>query len=197
MIKDSKLPEEFLSFVNWFINSYLYALKDQEARNICNKIIASEKESAEIYLEIREIHENITEGEGKLSRLMSCIERAEKNINDLNTCSSDELDDIRKSCEKIENTVKKSSMPDSFLGESNGPSILVESLFIQNSTELRFEDIADVGESKALISMEDMESSLPIESNNQSSRIFPPKVRKNSKKKRCCGLGWVIYINHN
>ena len=189
MSKDSRLPEEFLSFVNWFMNCYLYAIKDQENRLVCQKVISTEKEAADIYIEIREITESIAEGETKLSKLKICIDKAEKNINDLNFCDSENMEEIRKSCEKVENTVKKSSMPDSFFGETNGPSILVESLFIQNGSEIRFDDILEASESKALISMEDMESSIPKEQNNKPARIFTPNLKKNSKKKRCCGFG--------
>ena len=189
VIKDSKFPEDFLSLANWFLSCYMYSLKDLEARNICQKIINLEKESAELYLEIREIDESITEGEGKLEKLISCIEKAEKNIEGLKSCTLEELDEIRRSCEKIESTVKKSSMPESLFGEANGPSILVESLFIQNTSELKFDDPVDLSESKALISMEDMESSFPKESSHQPTRIFPPKIKKSSKKKRCCGFG--------
>jgi hypothetical protein len=188
MIKDSKLPEEFLSFVNWFLNCYLFAIKDQECRSLSHKIITLQKEAASIYLEIKEITESIADGENKLSKLMSCIEKAEKNINELSTCNEDSIDDIKKNCEKVENTVKKSSLPDSFLGDSQAASILVESLFIQNGAEFKFEEIAEIPESKALISMEDMESAGPKESNPQPTRILPPKIKKSSKKKRCCGF---------
>jgi hypothetical protein len=189
MVKDSKLPEEFLLCISWFVNAYLFITKDQEARSLCTKIVNLQREAAGAYLEIKEIVENIDEGENKLSKLKVCIERAEKNIHDLTTCSGEEFDDVRRSCEKIENTVKKSSFPESFVGESNTPSILVESLFMQNCTEIRFEEVPDLSESKALISMEDMELSLPKESSSQPARIFTPNIKKNSKKKRCCGFG--------
>lgn len=189
VIRDSKFPEEFLTIATWFYNCFLYSVKDLEGRNICQKVIHTEKEAAEVYLEIKELAESIAEGEQQLEKLINCIEKAEKNIEGLNDCTAEELQEIKKSCEKIENTVKKSSLPDSFFGDVNGPSILVESLFIQNTSEVKFDEPADLSESKALISMEDMESSFPKETSHQPARIFPPKLKKNSKKKRCCGFG--------
>jgi membrane-associated HD superfamily phosphohydrolase len=187
--KDTRLSEEVLFFANWFINCYQYTVKDYEAKQMSQKIISTEKESTQIYLEIKDLNESIMEGEAKLSKLMSCIEKAEKNIIDLNSCSENRIDEIRKNCEKVENTIKKSSIPDSFFGEANGPSILVESLFIQNGSELKFDEDNECSQSKALISMEDMEKSHPKELDNQLPRIFPPKIKKKSNKKRCCGFG--------
>lgn len=190
IIKDSKLPEEFLTFASWFLNSFLYTQKDQESRVLCNKIIQMEKDAAKTYLEIKEISENIQDCEVKLEKLLNCIEKAEKNIFDLGNCGDEEFEGVRKNCEKIENTVKKSSIPDSMTGESNGPSILVESLFIQNNGSFNFEDLIEKSEPKALISMEDMESSIPKESAHPIARIFPQRPRKGSRsKKRCCGFG--------
>lgn len=190
IIRDSKLPEEFLTFASWFLNSFLFTQKDQESKTLCNKIINIEKEAAKTYLEIKEITENIQDCENKLEKLMGCIEKAEKNISDLGNCDDSELEGIKRSCEKIESTVKKSSIPDGLTGESNAPSILVEGLFLQNSSSFNFEELIEKSESKALISMEDMESSIPKECAHPIARIFPQKPRKNSRsKKRCCGFG--------
>ena len=79
-VKDSKLPEEFINYASWFMNSYLFTLKEQEAKSVCAKIISNQKESARIYMEIKEINENIREREVKLEKLLSQIEKAEKNL---------------------------------------------------------------------------------------------------------------------
>ena len=189
-LKDSKLPEEFLNFAGWFMNSYLFALKEQESRSVCSKIVSNQKEAARVYMEIKDIRENIIEREVKLEKLLSQIEKADKNINALGISSDDDLESIRKNCEKVENAVKKISIPESMTGESNAPSILVESLFIQNSKIFNFDDLIDrSSESRALISMEDMESSIPKEAYKPIAKIVPEKRRRSSKKKRCCGFG--------
>ena len=189
-IKDSKLPEEFINYASWFMNSYLFTLKEQEARVVCAKIISSQKESARIYMEMKDISENIREREVKLEKLLSQIEKAEKNVDALGFCSDENLKSIRRNCEKVESAVKKISIPDSMTGESNAPSILVESLFIQNTNSFNFDDLIEKSsESKALISMEDMESTIPKEANNPIAKIIPSKPRRSSKKKRCCGFG--------
>lgn len=188
-VKDSKLPEDFLVFASWFLNSYLFTVKDQESRSISSKILSVQKEAARIYLEIKEINENIREREVILEKLLNHIEKAEKNITALGL-ANDDLGSIKKNCEKVENAVKKISIPDSLTGESNAPSILVESLFIQNTNSFNFDDLIErSSESKALISMEDMESSIPKEAPNPIARVVPSKPRRSSKKKRCCGFG--------
>ena len=188
-VKDSKLPEEFINYASWFMNSYLFTLKEQEAKSVCAKIISNQKESARIYMEIKEINENIRDREVKLEKLLSQIEKAEKNVDALGSCSDEDLGSIRRNCGKVESAVRKISIPDSMTGESNAPSILVESLFIQNTNSFNFDDLIEKSsESKALISMEDMESTIPKEANVPIPRVIPSKPRRSSKKKRCCGF---------
>ena len=203
MVRDSKIQEEFLPLCKWLLEAYDLVCFEKQVVNTSNKLHSLVREQTEIWLEIKDLTQNIEDTQVKLSRLMGCIEEAESNIEDLkNTDTNDEkeVQEVKDKCEKANCLARKSINIDQILSnfaeglnthwkeKEQGSSILVESLFTSNGFEPELkEGPKETPKQETNPRTDSPALSMEITMQSPRHQIRPSKPKKVSKRK-CCGF---------
>lgn len=102
LLENSSLPEELQPIVQWLLLSVQSVQQEHAALAISLKLPLLANEKNEFYTQTKELEENIRELEGKLERLLECIEAAERNIRRLKEDpSTDEIEETEHHCKEV------------------------------------------------------------------------------------------------
>lgn len=102
VLENSSLAEELQPLVQWLLLAVRSVQQEHSALAISLKLPLLANEKNELYTQTKELEDNIQELEGKLDRLLECIEAAERNIRRLKEDpSSDEIEETEHHCKEV------------------------------------------------------------------------------------------------
>ena len=191
VIANEVVPIELSPFNQWIQCIVDYLNQETKAEKITTDLDKQMRELAGCYLEVQEIKDAIDNSETKISKYLSCIEKADNNIKLLKCFRGDEeLDQVIQSCNKNYMFFKREINALDIPGvndERMSVNPLVESFLgtFNISIDAEVSQSAESSDRTPLIQME--EKSLEAYDHFPDIKV-EEKAKKQKSKRRCCGF---------
>lgn len=102
LLDSSHLAEELQPLVQWLLLAVSSVQQETAALSISLKLPLLANEKNELYTQTKEVEDTVRELEGKLERLLECIEAAERNIRRLKEDpSAEEIEETEHHCKEV------------------------------------------------------------------------------------------------